>query len=283
MGATGWLSCLDLVTGAKIWSVDAAGEAKTKCPEWGFSGSPLVFDGKVIAAIGGDHGPSLSAYDAATGHRIWTGGESSVSYGSPSLVELAGVPQILILDNHSLASHDPRTGAVLWEQRWGVGYPLVAMPIVAGPNRVMFTAGYGVGAELFEIQHSGGKLKQVSIWRSNRMKAKFSNPVLKDNYVYGLDDGILACIDIRDGALKWKGERYGHGQALLVGDRLLLMSEDGQLVLLRPTPESPNELTRFPVFHGKTWNPIALAGNRLLARTDREAACLLLPVESTVQ
>jgi outer membrane protein assembly factor BamB len=81
---------------------------------------------------------------------------------------------------------------------------------------------------------------------------------------------------LQDGSLRWKEGRYGHGQGLLVGDLYLLMAESGELVLLRPTPEAPNELARHRVFNSKTWNPIALSGDRLLVRNDREAACLRL-------
>lgn len=56
------------------------------------------------------------------------------------------------------------------------------------------------------------------------------------------------------------------------------MSETGELILLKPTPDGPNEAGRFPVFHTKTWNPIALSANRLLIRNDQEAAALLLPI-----
>ena len=119
----------------------------------------------------------------------------------------------------------------------------------------------------------------MSLWKSNRLKAKFSNPVFRDGYVYGLDDGILACIDATDGGLRWKGGRYGHGQGIMVADRFLIMSEQGELILLRPTPKEPGECARFRVFEAKTWNPIALSGDRLLARTDREAACLIMPTE----
>jgi outer membrane protein assembly factor BamB len=98
-----------------------------------------------------------------------------------------------------------------------------------------------------------------------------------------LDDGILPCLDLKDGAQRWKEGRYGHGQGLLVGNLLLLMAENGELVLLQPKPESPNELGRFRVFSGKTWNPIALAGDLLLVRNDLEAACLRLKVQSVAR
>ena len=97
--------------------------------------------------------------------------------------------------------------------------------------------------------------------------------------MYGVSDGMFACLDLKDGTVRWKGGRYGHGQGLLVGEHYLQMTElPGELVLLRPTPEAPNELARFRVFDGKTWNPLALSGDLLLVRNDREAACIRLPL-----
>ena len=108
------------------------------------------------------------------------------------------------------------------------------------------------------------------------MKAKFAHMFIRDGCVFGLDDGMFACVDLKDGAQKWKEGRYGHGQGLLVGDLYLLMGESGELVVLRPTHDAPYELARFRVFNSKTWNPIALSGNLLLVRNDREAVCLRL-------
>jgi outer membrane protein assembly factor BamB len=164
---------------------------------------------------------------------------------------------------------------MLWKQEWGVGQPLVAMPVVAGPNRIVVSAGYGVGAELFEVRRGPGDSWNVQRqWASKRLKAKFSNPVRIGGALVGLDDGILAAIDLSDGHGLWKEGRYGHGQALLCGVVLLVMAESGELVALRPDTTGPHELSRFRVFSGKTWNPVALAGDRLYLRNDTEAACL---------
>ena len=111
------------------------------------------------------------------------------------------------------------------------------------------------------------------------MKAKFHHPVQRAGFVYGLDDGMFACLNLKDGTSAWKGDRYGHGQGLLVGDHYLLMAESGELVLLQPTPEAPHELAKFRVFDRKTWNPIALSGDLLLVRDDEEAALIRLAVK----
>ncbi len=277
LGATGKLNCLDLETGRRLWSRNIVDDAKSHVPDWGFAGSPLVFDGKVVISGGGDAGRSLLAYHAETGELAWSGGDQPVSYSSPILVSLAGVPQILAFDHRRITSHDPSSGKVLWDYPWGNGQPQVAVPVVVGPDRVVFSSGYGVGSEMLELSRAtNGQLVARSVWRSRKLKAKFANLVQREGFLYGLDDGVLACLDLHDGAQRWKEGRYGHGQGLLIRDLFLLMSENGELVLLQPNPGSPRELHRFKLFHGKTWNPIALSGDLLLARTDQEAACVRL-------
>ncbi len=277
-GATGILNCLDLATGQRLWSRDVVQESGGKVPQWGATCSPLLVDEWVVVHGGEAASHSLYAYRADNGEPTWQSG-TSASYSTPIVATLAGVRQILAFNDGSVTGHDPATGAVLWQRAWGNGNVVCATPLVVSSNRVLFSSGYGVGAELLELSPKGeGKLAVERVWKSIRMKAKFSHLFMRDGSVFGLDDGILACVDVANGSQKWKEGRYGHGQGLLVGDLYLLMAESGELVLLRPTPEAPNELTRLKVFSSKTWNPPALAGDVLLLRNDREAVCLKLPV-----
>ena len=146
-------------------------------------------------------------------------------------------------------------------------------------NRVLVSQGYGGGSELLKISSEGSRWKAERLWKSIRMKSKFGTLIQRDGFIYGLDDGALACIDANTGDLKWKGERYGHGQMMLVGNLLLIMAESGDVVLLEPNPQESRELARFKVFTAKTWNPPALAGDLLFVRNDQEAACLQLPLK----
>jgi len=277
LGSTGKLHALDLATGNVLWVRDLVTDAGATMPDWGYAGSPLVIDGRVIVSAGGKLQQSLLAYQMETGERVWAAGDAAASYGSPFVATLAGRRQILAYNHRRITAHDAATGAVLWEYPWGRGQPHVAVPVIAGPDQVVFSAGYGVGTELLQIgRDATGTFTAESVWQSRKLKAKFANPVARDGYLYGLDDGLLACLALNDGTDRWKQGRYGHGQGLLVGDLFLLMAENGELVLLRPTPEGPNELHRFRVFSSKTWNPIALSGDLLFVRNDQEAACLRL-------
>jgi len=211
---------------------------------------------------------------------VWAGGDDAAGYSSPLLATLAGVPQGLILNAGSVTAHDPGTGAVLWQVPWQRQHPNVAQPRPVAGDRVLVSTGYGVGAALFRVvRDPSGGLAAQELWRNLHLKAKFANFVDREGFVYGLDDGILVCLDIETGERRWKGGRYGHGQMLLVDDLLLVSAESGDIVLVEAVPSERHELGRFQAIDGKTWNPPALAGRYLLVRNDREAACLELPIE----
>ena len=254
-------------------------ETGASIPDWGRSCSPLVVDGRVVVIAGGSEGRRLVAYDAASGELAWAAGEGGASYSSPTLVTLAGRRQLVVLNGASVSGHDPATGAVLWEQPFPREQPNVAMPLLLDPDRLLVSAGYGVGSKAYRVSEADGALRATLEWESPRLKSKFANLLVHDGFVYGLDDGVLTCLDPATGERRWKGGRHGHGQLLLVAGLLLVQTEEGELVLVDPSPEGYRELTRFPALDGKTWNPPALAGSLLLVRNDREAAAYELPVE----
>lgn len=82
--------------------------------------------------------------------------------------------------------------------------------------------------------------------------------------VHGLDESILACLDAEQ---KWKGGRYGYGQIMLAGDHIIVSTEDGEIVLVKATPERHEEMARFSAIEGKTCNHPVIAFGRLLVRT----------------
>ncbi len=276
-GATGILNCFELATGRLVWTQNVVSESGGNIPEWGIASSPLLADGLVILHGGNSTQRSLLAFHAEDGRPAWSAAANH-SYASPFLATLAGVPQVLTFNSRVISAHDPTTGSKLWESPWGSGDVVCSSPVVVSSNRVVFSSGYGFGAKLLEISRddANSKLAARLIWKSIRMKAKFAHVFARADSLYGLDDGMFACVDLKDGSLRWKEGRYGHGQGLLVGDLYLLMAESGELVLLHPTPDAPNELARFRVFNAKTWNPLALSGDLLLVRNDQEAACLRL-------
>jgi outer membrane protein assembly factor BamB len=280
LGSTGILDCLDLATGRVIWTKNILQENSAHVPEWGLAGAPLVYDQIVIVCAGGHDGRSLVAYNKDNGAFVWGGGNESAGYSSPTVMELAGVKQAIIFNHHQVAGHDLADGKLLWAHPWPTGTPHCAMPIQISPNRLMASQGYGYGSELIEVAQTNGVWSAERVWKSNRLKSKFANLILYKGLVYGLDDGIFVCFDPVAGERKWQGDRHGHGQMLLVGDIILMMAENGEVLLIEPSPDQEKVVARFRAFTSKTWNPPALAGESLLIRNDSEAACYKLPLAS---
>lgn len=279
LGATGILNALDLATGRLLWSRDVVSENGVPSPFYGVAASPLVLGELVVVAAGGRDGRSLVAYHKVSGNLVWAGGSGPPAYSSPVFGELAGRGQIVVLNGSAVAAHDPKNGTVLWEQPWPRGSEHVAAPLLLPGGRIFVSTGYGVGGKLFRaVDDGGGGVRVELLWESRFLKAKLSDPVHREGFIYGLDDGILTAIDLAEGRRCWKRGRYGHGQILLVDDLLLLQAENGDVALVEASPEAFRERGRIPVLDGKTWNHMALAGSRLLVRNDRHAACLELPV-----
>ena len=279
-GVDGWLRALDLATGQVIFERDVLGENNGRAPLYGIASSPLVVDGLVVVVAGGPNGRSLVAYDAETGVSRWGGGDDGAGYSSPLVATLAGVRQIVVFNLGGLVGHDPATGEVLWRDPWPDRPEKISQPVVLGDDKLFVSMGYGIGGRLVQItRRPGGGLQADVLWETRRLKAKFTQVVEQEGFLYGLDEGVLVCLDPADGERRWKRGRYGHGQILLVEDLLLLQAENGQVVLIDPNPEELVELARFPAVEGKTWATPALAGDLLIVRSEREAACYRLPTE----
>ena len=274
LGATGELRALDDASGRVIWRTNILTDNGANNLAWGMAAAPLIVDETVIVLPGGPNGRSVVGYNRATGQRVWSALNDQQAYASPMLVTLTGVRQILVVSATRLMGLTPSDGTLLWEYPFATYNGINAsQPLVVGDNRVFISSSYGAGAAMLELSRgAGGNITVREVWRNNRMKNRFSSSVLQKGIIYGLDEAILAAMDAETGELKWKGGRYGYGQVLLAGDRLIVLTEDGDLALVRATPERHEEVTRFPVLEGKTWNVPALAGGYLLVRNLSEMA-----------
>ena len=273
VGSTGILNCLDFETGEQLWTTNIFEEHEAEAPPWGVSISPLVFGELVVVSAGG-----AVAYHRETGEITWVGYRNKSGYSSPLLTTLAGVEQIVIFNQGLVTAHEPLSGELLWKQPWPPSVECVSQPVPLPDDKLLVSSGYGVGAKLFQISRNPmGEFNVSIIWETIYLKAKFTNIIYYNDYLYGLDDGIFACINPADGTRQWKQGRYGHGQTLLISDVLLVLTESGEVVLVDPNPNTHIEHARFAAVKGRTWNTPALAGDYLLVRSDREAACYQLP------
>lgn len=282
LGATGILNALEPVTGKLLWQRQVCSDAGSTMVEWGMSGSPLLHKSMVIVDAGGDAGRALAAYDQGTGEPVWSIGRHKAGYTAPRIEVINGKTQLLVFHGDGLEAHDPDTGKSLWYYPWTNQYKInVAQPIRFN-DTVFLSSGYDSGCVLLDpTRLTGGRPAEV--WPPSRsLKLKFNEAVSLGNHVYGLDDGILACIDATSGERCWKGGRYRFGHVLLWQNMLLIQAEDGAVALVEATPEAFREITRFQPLNDRTWNVPAVAHGRLYVRNAAEMACFSLPPAATV-
>ncbi len=278
LGGTGILDCLALTDGRLAWSRDLQKEEKLTLPVFGKSSSPLLVDDLVVVTGGMAKDSALLAYWAADGRPAWRAGADSAGYSSPCLATLGGHRQILSVNAASVSGHDPRDGAILWRYAWSGALPKCSQPAPLDAERVFISGGFGAGSAVLRLQaDAAGKFTVTEVWKNTNLKTQFSSAVLRDGFLYGLDDAMLVCLDPATGQRRWKEGRYGYGQILLAGDRLLIQCESGPLALVEANPNEYREWARLPALSSKTWNYPALAGDFLLVRNDREAVCYRLP------
>ncbi len=273
LGATGELRVLNAKTGAVKWGKNILSDNQAQNLQWAQAASPLIVDDKVIVLPGGTSGKSVVAYNKNTGAPVWKSQNDRQAYVSPMLVTLAGRRQILVTSASRVFGLAPEDGSLLWSQTWDTDMGINAsQPIVVDGNKFFISSGYGKGASLVEISGSGSGYQAKSVWTNINMKNKFNSSVLHEGHVYGLDEGILSCLDVNTGVRKWKGGRYGYGQLILASGHLIVMSDAGELVLVKATPSEYTEVAKFKALEGKTWNYPAIADGKIFVRNDKEMA-----------
>ena len=276
LGGTGILNALDDKDGSVVWSRNAVKDTGKKIPDWGIAGSPLVVGDVVVVATAG----WLAAYDVVTGKPRWFGPKSGSGYSSPQLATIDGVAQIVLVNGSGVIGVAPSDGTVLWKHEWS-GDSIVQPAVLAGGD-LLIGSGSGMagnnGMLRLTVAHEAGGWKAKERWTSNGLKPYFNDFVVHKGHAFGFDGSILACIDLADGTRKWKGGRYGHGQLVALRDQdvLLVLSEEGELALVRAVPGQFTELARFRAIEGKTWNHPVLVGDVLLVRNDQEMAAFRL-------
>jgi outer membrane protein assembly factor BamB len=288
VGGSGIMHCLKAFTenpaGERVWRKDLMDEFTAKPPEWGVAFSPLVEKGLVYVMPGGPGGHSLAALDKDSGAIVWEAFDDLPSYSSPVAADLAGKRQVIFLTESRLVGVVPETGTLLWEVPWGpsaathaptnITTPLVTR--IGKADTVFVSSGYNKGCALFKIEASGDGFRARQVYHNRNLCTIFCNAVRHGEYIYGLDDTRLKCLELRTGTEQWaaKKTRFGKGSIALADGRLIILSDNGNLTLAAADPrgyEPKSELERSP--QPSSWTVPVVSGGRLYVRDIKRLVC----------
>ncbi len=274
-GAAGALLRLNPLDGTVVWQQDLKQLSGRQNPMWGFCASPLVAGSNVIVYAGGADNKGLLALDAGTGALHWSVAAGRESYGSPQLNSVAGENLVLMLTEEGLLGVRPETGETRLQHAWKINGYRALQPLVQPNDVILLPTGMTEGTRAIRVSKAGAGLSAETLWTAKGLKPDFTDLVATGGYVYGIDGGLLVCLDLKDGQRKWKEGRYGKGQTLLLepAGLLLIAAEDGRVVLVAADPARHHEIASFQALEGKTWNHPVLIGKRLYVRNAQEAAC----------
>jgi outer membrane protein assembly factor BamB len=281
-GADGMLTCVALADGRKVWSVDCKKEFAASKGFFGLACSPLVEGKAVIVNVGGKAGASIVAFDRDTGKMLWHSIEDEPGYSSPIAATLDGRRTALVLTRGFFIGCDPATGEVLFRHpfRPPVNASVTgATPTVVG-DTVFITAAYDLGAVMFHVK--GGKLNKL--WNGNeQLSLQITSAVHRDGFLYGLHGRHdfpggteLRCVELATGKVRWAKPGLTSANVILVGDSLLLLTENGELVRLAAEPDQFRELARAQILGRGVRAYPALAHGRLYARDKAQLVCVEL-------
>lgn len=275
--SNGRLSSVDANSGEVLWNTQTLGQ-DYDFPEWGISLSPMLWNDRIILNLGGEHS-AAQAYSKNSGDLIWSSRlQGRGVYLSPEILPLLGEDHLLIAVEGKVAGLNPNNGDTLWEKPWKIflNNAQIVQPIAISENSFLLAAGYGKGAECLSIARAfaADRYHIDSVWKSKNLKAKFSNPVLKDGYLYGLSENLLVCLEAKTGKLMWRGKKYSYGRILLVDHKLLILGHSGVLSVIEANPNEFREISSKQLLSdARCWNGPALVNGYLIARNGEQIAC----------
>lgn len=291
LGAEGNLFCLNAENGKVIWSKDLKKEYNTQSPIWGYCGHPLIYQNKLICLAGGKDSVVV-AFDKDSGKELWHSlNASEIGYAPPTLIEQAGVKQVVIWHADACAAVDPDTGKELWSVKLKPNYGMSIMTPVKYKD-LLYVGGIINKGMCLKLDSS--KPGATVAWEGDRdtgIYCKTSSPLLVDDHMYGVDmNGELRCVEIETGKRKWEtfsptsGKSANSGTGFLVknGEKFFIFAETGELVIAKLSPRKYEEVSRAKILEPTSstfgrkvvWTHPAFAGRKVYARNDQEIVCV---------
>ena len=298
------LLCMDAGSGGVLWNHDLVNDYGASTIGWDNAASPCVDNDLIFVNLNSAfNSQTLAAFRTSDGGMEWSSQNENITHTTPIVTTLYGVRQVIFATRTGLVSLDRANGNFLWK----FTYPFAAIDtsMGAGPiiysNIVYCTAAYARGAAAAKVVFANNTWTVTQLWYKNynaelAYRSIWMTPVCYQGYIYQLcgENSTflytpLNCIELTTGALKWSVPNFGMGGLILVHSNLLVLTEDGQLVLAQPNPNAYTELARYQAFNftydapGKCWQHPTVSNGRIYARSTREAVSFDVSVPAPPQ
>jgi outer membrane protein assembly factor BamB len=274
------LKCVNAADGKLVWSCDLMKEHAGRNITWQSAASPLL-DGDLVFVAGGGLGEALLAFDKKDGHVVWKAEDDKLTQATPIATTILGERQVVFFTSKGLVSVAPKTGAVLWRYSFPPKTAAACSPVVSG-DVVYVSNSYNVGSAAVKITKADGAWTATEVWRvhSNDETSHWSTPVALNGFIYGIfgqakfGSAPLECVDLATGEVKWQRAGFGPGGVNLVDGKLLVLSDAGDLVLVKAAADAYTEMARAHILSGKCWNSVAISNGHIYARSTKEGVAL---------
>jgi outer membrane protein assembly factor BamB len=280
LSAQGLLTCREINSGQQRWAQNLADKYGAGLGYFGIATSPLVTDFLVIVNIGGkQQGAGIVALDRKLGKEIWKTSNHEASYSAPILKTVAGRPTACFFTREGVVGLNPDTGAEYFGFHWrarGNASVNAATPLVVG-DELFVSASYQTGARLVRIKPAGFDV----VWENDSsLSCHYNTSIVSHGFLFGIDGrqeehARLRCVEWKTGTVQWSQERFGCAGLILVQDRILALTENGELVLFDADPKKYNERCRTPLFTANEVRALpAIADGKLYARDKSKLICV---------
>lgn len=294
----GELQCLNVADGMRLWHTNfmtdfGAAFLGEDSPvpgaaEHGYTGAPVIVDQRLIACVGGTNGAGVVCFEKHTGVLLWKSQNDRAAYAAPIIATLAGVQQVVCFTVEGLIGLGLDDGTLLWRVPLKTPYGRnCTTPVVVDDWVVV--GSYRAGLVGVKVSTDRGGIKAQRAWLNKDVPMNFSSPVCIGRHLFGLGPARqLVCVEMETGRVAWTKQGYftsaaevAHASFLVMGENILVCTDDGLAALIAGDPASCRELGRARVC-GMNWCNPAYADGRLYLRDGIKATgnlyCLkLLP------
>jgi outer membrane protein assembly factor BamB len=285
VGITGLMHCRKVDNGDEVWKRDLLRDFGAQNLRWGVSFSPLIVGDLVYVNPGKSDGHSLAALNKYTGEVHWHHSDDVAGYSSPVVADLAGKKQVVFFTGTGLVGVAPDSGEVYWRYPFATQFEVnSATPIIVG-DHVFASASYGAGCKLLKIEAAHNTLTAKLVYENKKMENHFSSSIHWQDHIYGFDNAIFKCLNFGDGKQRWAQRDFGRGDfgkgSFLIADgQLIILSEEGFLVLADADPRAFKVKAGFQALTGRCWTVPVLVEGRLFLRNEATIMCLDLRKKS---